>query len=114
MQKSNEHKNKDKGKAASTSTNADDRKLKTVKRRKIIPPQQLLLPDTEVKYFLLPFDQNALQRVEKCTKVWEYLTNIMKYPKDQSKKDPNTLRHYISIFDWSGEEVKSTQLTALW
>ena len=41
MQKSNEHQNKDKGKTTSTSINADDRrKLKTVKRRKRIPPEQ--------------------------------------------------------------------------
>jgi len=36
MQKSNKHQNKDKGKATLTSINADDRKLKTVKRRKRI------------------------------------------------------------------------------
>jgi len=60
MQKSSKHQNKDKGKATSTSINADDRKLKTLKRRKRIPPEQLLLPDTEVKYFFLPFGQNAL------------------------------------------------------
>ena len=29
--------------------------------------------------------------------MWEYLTSIMKYPKDQSKKDPKTLGHFFYL-----------------